>query len=170
MSYIDESVGSGEQLVYRAKFPTVRYVGAWALVAAFALMASVAFGREAYASGATLVVLGAAAFSYVMLPVWSIEVGVTSKRVIFKTGLLQRVTQELQLNSIEVVKLNQDVAGRIFNYGQLSIHGTGAEVITLPSLANPVEIQRAIQNGRDIGKKDDAPTGPPVAPHHDFAA
>jgi uncharacterized membrane protein YdbT with pleckstrin-like domain len=80
-----------------------------------------------------------------MVPIWTTEIGVTSQRVIYKRGLIQRDTQEMQLRSVEQVSFDQDVLGRIFGYGWLEIHGTGEEVITLPAIGDPVAMRRALQ-------------------------
>jgi hypothetical protein len=51
----------------------------------------------------------------------------------------------LQLRSIEQVNLEQDVLGRIFGYGKLYLHGTGEEEIFLPSIGEPMELRKALQ-------------------------
>jgi uncharacterized membrane protein YdbT with pleckstrin-like domain len=147
MSYIDESLGRDEALHYRARFPAIYHVGAWAW-----LLVLVGAGAMALLSGYTLagsglVLAGAFVFVSVMLPIWTTEIGVTTQRFIYKRGLVWRTSQELQLRSIEEVNLDQGLLGRLFNFGRIALHGTGVGDIQLPSLADPVGLQRAIQEG-----------------------
>jgi uncharacterized membrane protein YdbT with pleckstrin-like domain len=71
---------------------------------------------------------------------------VTNQRFIFKRGLLRRMTNELQLRAIEQVNLRQGIPGRLFNFGHLEVHGTGVDDIVLPAIADPVALQKAIQD------------------------
>jgi uncharacterized membrane protein YdbT with pleckstrin-like domain len=145
MSYIDETLGRDEALHYRARFPAIYTVGAWLLLAVFAgagvILALKGFGWPGLASGA----IGLALFLSVMVPIWTTEIGVTTQRFIYKRGLIWRSSQELQLRSIEEVNLDQSLLGRIFNFGRVALHGTGVGDIKLPLLAEPVVLQRAIQ-------------------------
>jgi hypothetical protein len=73
-------------------------------------------------------------------------------RFILKRGWLRRATDELQLTSIEEVNLDQSVLGRLLGYGRLVLHGTGVNDIKLPSLADPVGLRRALQEGMGAAK------------------
>src|SRR5262249_39731164 len=147
MSYIDESLGRDEALHYRARFPAIYHAGAWACLIALGAAGAVAmFGGYALA-GTGLALTGGALFVSVMLPIWTTEIGVTTQRFIYKRGLIWRNSQELQLRSIEEVNLDQGLLGRLFNFGRIGLHGTGVGDIQLPSLADPVGLQCAIQEG-----------------------
>jgi hypothetical protein len=87
-----------------------------------------------------------------MMPICTTEIGVSNQRFIFKRGWLRRTTDELQLSSIEEVNLEQGVVGRLFDYGRLILHGTGVNDITLPPLADPVELRRALQEAMGAAK------------------
>jgi uncharacterized membrane protein YdbT with pleckstrin-like domain len=80
---------------------------------------------------------------------------VTNQRFIFKRGLLRRTTNELQLRAVEQVNLKQGIPGRLFNFVRLEVHGTGVDDIVLPAIADPVALQRAIQDCVDT-------TPPPI--------
>ncbi len=82
-----------------------------------------------------------------MIPLWTTEIGVTTQRLIYKRGLLWRSTQELQLRAIEEVTLEQGLLGRLFDFGRLELHGTGVDDIRLPSLADPLGLRKALQDG-----------------------
>jgi len=149
MSYITHSLGSNETLRYRAHFHWFYYFAAWG-----AFLISMAGAAEAYGRGLTWAAglaafFGVATFLAIMIPIWTTEIGVTNQRFIFKRGLLRRMTNELQLRAIEQVNLRQGIPGRLFNFGHLEVHGTGVDDIILPAIADPVALQRAIQNSID---------------------
>lgn len=164
MSYIGETLGREEALHYRARFPAINHVGAWTLLIA-ALAVGAAFVMNGYGIvGLAIGVVGLLSFVTVMLPIWTTEIGVTTQRFIYKRGLIWRSSQELQLRSIEEVNLEQGLMGRLFNFGRVTLHGTGVGDIKLPSLAEPVVLQRAIQEAIGAATQANAAQLPPGNP------
>jgi uncharacterized membrane protein YdbT with pleckstrin-like domain len=164
MSYIRNSLGANETVHYIAHFHWIHYALAYG-----ALIVSVILGVLSYNPQYPVVVfvppvIGVIIFLAIMIPIWSTEIGVTNQRLIYKTGLISRQTSELQLGSIEEVSLNQDVLGRIFDYGKLEIHGTGEEQILLPSLGNPLELRKALQEGIGEANQTTKPVSAGAAP------
>jgi uncharacterized membrane protein YdbT with pleckstrin-like domain len=151
MSYIDESLAPSEVLIYRARFHWLQKAAAALSFTSF-LGVAVAWlaldqSSAALIGSAAVAVIGAGIFVAMMVPLWTTEIGVTDHRFIFKQGWLRRTTDELQLISIEEVNLKQSVFGRLFGYGRLVLHGTGVNDIKLPTLADPVGLRRALQEG-----------------------
>jgi membrane protein YdbS with pleckstrin-like domain len=147
MSYIAHSLAASETLIYRARFPWFYSVGAWAILIA-SVVAAVAVEWEGYGWTAALpLVVGAGLWLAIMVPIWATEIGVTSQRLIYKKGLLWRKTQELQLRAIEEVNLDQGVMGRLLDFGNLELRGTGVDDIALPTLADPLGLRKALQDG-----------------------
>jgi membrane protein YdbS with pleckstrin-like domain len=72
------------------------------------------------------------------------EVAVTDRRVIYKTGLIQRHTVEINLDKIESVDVDQSALGRLFGYGTVTIRGTGQAVEPLRDMADPLQFRSAI--------------------------
>lgn len=151
MSYIDESLAAGETLLCRARFHWLQKAGAWFVLALFLVAAmlcpTLANGSVALLAALGCIAVGLVLFVSMMIPFWSTEIGVTTQRFIYKRGWLNRRTDELQLNSIEEVNLEQGAMGRLMNYGRLVLHGTGVNDIALPTLADPVGLRRALQEG-----------------------
>ncbi len=147
MSYIKRSLGRSETLLYRARFPWFYSAAGWAAVIALSAAALVASASGNPEIAAGLVVAGLVVFATIMLPLWTTEIGVTNQRFIFKRGLIWRSTHELQLRAIEEVNLEQGVIGRIFDFGRLQLHGTGVDDIRLPTLADPLGLRKALQDG-----------------------
>jgi uncharacterized membrane protein YdbT with pleckstrin-like domain len=98
-----------------------------------------------------------------MVPIWTTEIAVTNQRIILKRGLIKRITHELQLRAIEEVNLDQDVLGRILNYGKISVYGTGEEEIVFPTLGDPLGLRRAMQEAIGQAQNTTAPTLDPAA-------
>ena len=53
------------------------------------------------------------------------EFVITNRRIIIKTGFIGRRTFEMNLSKIETVNVDQSIMARIFNYGIITIIGTG---------------------------------------------
>src|SRR3954453_4974369 len=105
MGYIDSTLGRNEALYYTARFHWSYHAAAWG-----ALCLLLAIGFAISASGLPLVglpiiLLGVAVFLGIMIPIWTTEIGVTSQRLIYKRGLFERTTDELQLRAIEGVNV-----------------------------------------------------------------
>ena len=142
MAYIEQSLGRNESLHYKARLPTVRYVTAWGSLAIMLSAAAASLQDLGWMAG-ILTIAGLGLFVAIMLPVWTTEIGVTTQRLVYKRGLLWRTTKELQLRAIEEVNLQQGLLGRLFNYGKVELHGTGVDDILLPTLADPIALQKA---------------------------
>jgi uncharacterized membrane protein YdbT with pleckstrin-like domain len=70
---------------------------------------------------------------------------VTNRRVIAKWGVVSLHTIEQRISKIESIRIEQDILGRIFNYGTLVIHGTGGATTPIPNVNDPLIFQRAIE-------------------------
>lgn len=57
---------------------------------------------------------------------WITEIAVTNLRVIYKTGLLTRHTDEMPLEKVENIEIAQSILGRALDYGNVDVQGTGA--------------------------------------------
>lgn len=73
------------------------------------------------------------------------EHGVTNKRVIFKTGIISRKTEEMKISSIETVEIDQGVLGRILGYGDVKVTGRGTSDVVFRRIADPMAVKRAIE-------------------------
>jgi membrane protein YdbS with pleckstrin-like domain len=75
------------------------------------------------------------------------EIVVTDRRVILNRGLLRRHTMEMNMSRIEMVDVKQSLWGRIWGYGTVEIHGTGADIEPLEGIGSPLLIRNAIVVG-----------------------
>jgi len=72
------------------------------------------------------------------------EVTVTESRIIYKHGFIRRHTFEMNVNKVESVHVNQSVTGRIFDYGDILIRGTGSSFEPLRLIARPLEFRNFV--------------------------
>jgi uncharacterized membrane protein YdbT with pleckstrin-like domain len=72
------------------------------------------------------------------------EFAVTSRRVIYKDGLLRRRTVEMNLAAVESVDVVQSILGRILGFGEVRIHGTGGSWEPYPTISDPLTFRSHI--------------------------
>jgi uncharacterized membrane protein YdbT with pleckstrin-like domain len=72
------------------------------------------------------------------------EFAVTNRRVIAKSGFIRRHTLEMLISKIESVAVNQHVIGRIFNFGNVTVIGTGGTKESFRAIAQPIEVRKKI--------------------------
>ena len=130
MSYIEESLAPGETVV--AIF-NLHWTAKWRLIV-YLLLAIPTLG----------IALLAAVYEWIRLR--SIEQGVTNRRVIRKTGIMSRATEELRLASIETIDLHQSAWGRLFGFGDVVLTGRGESSMVFARLAAPLDAKRAIES------------------------
>jgi membrane protein YdbS with pleckstrin-like domain len=73
------------------------------------------------------------------------EFAVTSVRLIFKVGLIARYSTELLLSKVESISVTQGPVGRLANYGDLTVTGTGAVREVFTRVHDPVGFRNAVQ-------------------------
>jgi hypothetical protein len=129
MSYLDESLAPGENIVARFE---LHWTAKWRLIV-FLLLAIPTLG----------IALLAALYEWIRLR--SIEQGVTNRRVVRKTGIVSRTTEELRPASIETIDLHQSAWGRLFGFGDVVLTGRGESAMVFTRLAAPIEAKRAIE-------------------------
>jgi uncharacterized membrane protein YdbT with pleckstrin-like domain len=72
------------------------------------------------------------------------EFAVTNRRVIAKTGFIRRHTLEMLLTKIESVAVNQNILGRLLNFGVVTVTGTGGTKESFRAIGQPFEVRKKI--------------------------
>jgi uncharacterized membrane protein YdbT with pleckstrin-like domain len=78
---------------------------------------------------------------------WITEIAVTDRRVIYKKGLIRRETNEMNMDKVESVKIDQSILGRMLDFGNVKILGTGEGFETLRTIPSPIELRNSIITG-----------------------
>ena len=159
MSYIDRSLVEGERVLYRARLHWV--VLFWpALVASVIGLLGAAFlvvvvvpslrphgFSPAVAVAGLLLFLGALALIVSAIVARNAtEIAVTSRRVLIKTGIVNRRTLELLLARIESIGVNEPPLGRMLGFGTVIVRGTGGTPEQFDRIANPLEFRKQVQS------------------------
>lgn len=76
---------------------------------------------------------------------WTAEYGVTTKRVLGKSGLIRIQSLDILLLKVEAVRLSQGPLGRILNFGDVIVTGTGGTQEILYDLPDPMHVRNVIQ-------------------------
>jgi uncharacterized membrane protein YdbT with pleckstrin-like domain len=151
--YIDEILQPGEKVLYSTNAHWIFYlpaIVAWIVALALLILSStvgVVAPALVLVGWAAAAVIAVAAL-YFTIKAWfhrlSTETDVTDRRVVHKTGFINRRTFEMSLDKVESVDVNQSVMGRILNYGDVTILGVGEGKQTIATIASPLAFRSAI--------------------------
>ena len=124
MSYIEDSLSAEEKVVavFKQHWVTRLWLVLWILL---------------------LITIPIAIYEWLRLR--TIEHGVTNKRVIYKHGIISRNTEEMKLGSIETVRIDQGVWGRILGFGDIRVTGKGISDVVFRRMDDPMEVKRRIE-------------------------
>ena len=141
MGYIESNLLNDETVVHKANLHWLIFWKAAVLV-----VAGLALLPIQLAVGAVVVLIGLFAAAPPLVAYKTSEFGVTTRRVIIKVGVLRRRTLELLLRQVEAIAVDQSMMGRIFNYGSITLSGTGGVREVFHNIAAPLEFRRQIQS------------------------
>jgi uncharacterized membrane protein YdbT with pleckstrin-like domain len=100
--------------------------------------------------GAAVAVVGALWWLVRWIELRTSEFAVTSMRLIFKVGLVARYTTELLLTKVESISVTQTLLGRVLNYGDLVVTGTGGAREVFARVHDPVGFRNEVQRASAI--------------------
>ena len=132
MSYVRKSLVSGERVIYQARFHWLEKL--MAFVACFAILGIIWVVR-----------------------MWTTEIAVTNRRLIFKRGWIARKAEEMSLRRIEEVNLRQSIPGRLLGYGKVLCQGTGGSDILLPTISDPMRFKKELQEAQANAERQSSP-------------
>lgn len=150
MAYYTEVLEPGEQVRFIGALHWVRYApGVLLALAAFVVLIAAADqdetgSRAMLALAALLSATAAWSLGANWVRQFTTEVVITDKRVIHKTGLIARNTQEINVSKVETVEVRQGLAGRLLDYGTVTIKGTGGGWEPLSLIRAPLKLRSAI--------------------------
>jgi uncharacterized membrane protein YdbT with pleckstrin-like domain len=148
--YIDDILQPGEKVLYSTNAHWIFYgpaILAWIAVVAL-LVVGAAIPPLVPVAWAAAAVIAVAAI-YFTIRGWfhrlTTETDVTDRRVVHKTGFINRHTFEISLDKIASVEVDQSIPGRLLNYGNVTIVGMG-EMPPQPikTIASPLAFRSAI--------------------------
>jgi uncharacterized membrane protein YdbT with pleckstrin-like domain len=153
-SYVESVLAPGERIVHQAAISHWKFLSSYLLAALFLAggIAALVFGPSApeYAG-----VIAAVAFAIAVVVILvtlirrgTTELVLTDRRIIAKRGFIARDTVEMDLGKVESIHVTQGVLGRLLNYGDVTVVGTGASLEPLRGVSSPIELRRKLGERR----------------------
>jgi uncharacterized membrane protein YdbT with pleckstrin-like domain len=151
MSYLRSVLQPGETLLYESKISWTTFVpGLLVLLVALivfillrTLITSVAW--PAVAVGVILLALSLFMLFRAWFERWTTEIAITDRRIILKRGFIRRDTAEMHMEKVESVDVNQSLIGRMLDYGDVTVRGTGAGLETLRQIDAPLDFRNHVK-------------------------
>ena len=146
MSYLQKVLVPGETILYRTTFSRTLYIPGL-LVILLAIAVWVVSDRlltprlwalvlALIPALVTLALLARAWFRR-----WTTEIAVTNRRIILKRGFIRRHTVEMNMDKVESVDVDQSILGRLLNYGDITVRGTGEGFERLRMVDSPLKFR-----------------------------
>jgi uncharacterized membrane protein YdbT with pleckstrin-like domain len=141
-SYVEDALVGGERVVHQGR---LSLWSVWHLLA-LGLVLLPAFG------------LGLIFWAIAYVRIKSTELAVTSKRLIVKKGFIRRSTIEINLAKVESIQVDQEMLGRMLNFGTLVISGTGTSHAPITGIADPMAFRKAFIEAQDSARSGALPS------------
>jgi uncharacterized membrane protein YdbT with pleckstrin-like domain len=137
-SYVEGALTQGERVVH------IGHVSLWSMwhLLALGILLLPALGIGLY-------FLGKAYVRYK-----TTELAITNKRIIVKGGFIRRSTVEINISRVESIQVDQEVMGRLFNFGTLIISGAGNPQAPVLGISRPMEFRRAFIEAQEQAKAE----------------
>ena len=145
MSYLDSVLQPGEKILHRTTVSWTLFIPGIALLI-LAIIAYSALPSGLWAN-AVLIIIGLPALfllARAWFTRWTTEIAVTNSRVILKRGFIRRHTIEMNMDKVESVDVDQSLLGRIFNYGNITVRGTGSSFEPLRMIDHPLRFRSQV--------------------------
>lgn len=149
MGYVERHLLPGERVLYKTRLHWVLFAKPVLVVLAGAILAVLL--RQAQDPPWLWMIGGAVAlvgliWSFVhYVEVMTSEFAATTSRLIFKVGLISRYTTELLLSKVESIGVQQGLVGRVLNYGDLTVTGTGGAREVFRRVRDPIGFRNHVQ-------------------------
>jgi len=149
VGYVERHLLPGERVLYKTRLHWVLFAKPVLVVLAGAILAvllrQVQDPPWLWMIGGALALVGLL-WSFVhYVEVMTSEFAVTTSRLIFKVGLISRYTTELLLSKVESIGVQQGLVGRVLNYGDLTVTGTGGAREVFRRVRDPIGFRNHVQ-------------------------
>jgi uncharacterized membrane protein YdbT with pleckstrin-like domain len=150
MPYVDRVLQEGESVRHIARLSWVTYLPGLFLWAIAGILAGILPAEQNFYHyvilfvAAVLFVVGAILLARAWFHRVTTEIAVTDRRIIYKRGFIRRYTVEMHMDKVESVDVDQSILGRMLDYGDVIIHGTGSGLEPLSYVDHPLELRNHI--------------------------
>jgi|SRR5436190_5151887 len=147
-SYVESVLADGERIIHRARLSHWNFLLSYLIGFAALIAGFVALGlrdrQGAVAIAVVLLLVGVVVILSAAIRRATTELVLTDRRIITKHGLISRSTVEMNLGKVESVHVDQSLLGRMLNYGDVTVVGTGSSLEPLRGIARPLELRRKL--------------------------
>jgi len=146
MAYIDENLLQGEKVAHTTTLHWIIFLKPMLLFIFSFIMMDLLWDIDIlkYIYYALFIIsIGWASIESIKLI--TTEFGVTNKRVIIKKGIIQRDSLEIFLHKVSGIQVNQNIIGRLLNFGTIIISGTGGNREYFDNINDPLKLRRSVQ-------------------------
>lgn len=143
MSYIESNLMNDESVIYKAKLHWVVFL--WPVIWLVIALSMFSSGGEAASAGGAVIMIAIITGIISFINYSTSEFGITSKRVLVKTGLIRRNSLEVLLTKVEGIQVHQGILGRVLGYGSIIVSGTGGAREPFHKISAPLEFRRNAQ-------------------------
>lgn len=157
ISYIEKSLGTDEEVVEHFNLHWTNWIVVWmmGLLAALFFASSFIFNFRLGRVAGELVLLGVAGICLLLvitntISLKCIEIGLTTRRIIYKRGLIARHTEEIRLSKVETIEIRQSIFQRILGAGSVIATGTGASDVILKDVDETLDLKRVIEDRLEL--------------------
>jgi uncharacterized membrane protein YdbT with pleckstrin-like domain len=162
VGYVERHLLPGERVLYKTRLHWGVFIKPALLVLAgvalTVLLRPVRDPRWLWMIGAGIALLGLGWGLVHYVEVMTSEFAVTTPRLIFKVGLISRYTTELLLAKVESIGVQQGLVGRVLNYGDLTVTGTGGAHEVFRRVRDPIGFRNHVQHA-SLGAGTEAGAG-----------
>jgi uncharacterized membrane protein YdbT with pleckstrin-like domain len=149
MPYVDRVLQEGESVRHIARISWVTYLPGLCLWAVAGILAGILPAEPALhflvlTVAVIIFIIGTILLARAWFHRVTTEIAVTDRRIIYKRGFIRRYTVEMHMDKVESVDVDQTIFGRLLDYGDVIIHGTGMGLEPLPNIDHPLELRNHI--------------------------
>ncbi len=156
MGYVERHLLPNEQVLYKTRLHWVLFLRPVALVVVGAILTGL-LARVPQVDwlrylGVAVIVAGLVWGLVHYVELMTSEFAVTTTRLIFKVGLIARYTTELLLSKVESIGVTQGLSGRLLNFGDLTVTGTGGAREVFRRVRDPIGFRNHVQQASVSGR------------------
>jgi uncharacterized membrane protein YdbT with pleckstrin-like domain len=158
-SYVDKNLGNDEKINYSASVSLWRYWFSFLVggLLAFGALVGLAASLSSKSGGgilgskfeAAILVVALGVIAWPLIARRSTELVITSRRLIAKFGVASTQSIEIRFDRIETVRVKQSLMGRILDYGDIVVTGTGSTFDPIPNVSKPMKFRAALNDAME---------------------
>lgn len=154
MTYVNSVLGKEEVVQYEANVSLLPFL--YKFILGFGLLVGGAYafqipntekiGSISFSSilAISLIFCGLLVLIQPIIAKETTELVITNRRIIAKFGLISRYTIEINLSKVESISVSQSIFGRLLDYGDIEIVGTGGTREPIQSISKPILFRKKV--------------------------